>query len=135
MLCAGIAVVGLTWWLREESWSVGLLAATLTIVPLTALWVWVSLKLPHGDARWSALLPGALVVAIGFQVLHGLIVTFLVPKLEKATAVYGSLGAMTTLLFSMYLVGRLVVTAPVLNSSLHAEIRDRHDEVPDGRGR
>ena len=63
--------------------------------------------------------------------LHALIVNFLVPKLEKATTLYGSLGAMTTLLFFMYFVGRLVVTAPVLNSSLHAEIRSQGDEVRD----
>ena len=53
VLCAVMAVVVLTWSLREESWSVGLLAATLTIAPLTGLWVWVSLRLPHGDARWQ----------------------------------------------------------------------------------
>ena len=75
-------------------------------------------------------LPGALVIAIGFQVLHGLVVNFLVPKLEKATTLYGSLGVMTTLLFFMYFVGRLVVTAPVLNSALHAEIRDRGVDRP-----
>lgn len=131
VLCAFMAAVALAWWLREESWLVDLLAAALTIVPLAGLWVLVSLRLPHGAARWHALLPGALVIAIGFQVLHGLVVNFLVPKLEKATTLYGSLGAMTTLLFFMYIVGRLVVTAPVLNSSLHAEIRNQGDEVLD----
>ena len=129
VLCALMAAVSLTWLLREEALSVGLLAATLSIVPLTGVWLWVSLHLPHGDARCHALLPGALVVAIGFQLLHGVIVNFLVPKLEKATTLYGSLGAMTTLLFFMYVVGRLVVTAPVLNSSLHAEMGTQRDEV------
>ena len=131
MLSAFMAVVALTWWLREEPWFVGLLAATLTIAPLTALWLWTSLCLPHGDARWRALLPGALVVAIGFQVIHGLTVAFLVPKLEKTTSLYGSLGAVTTLLLFMYLVGRLVVTSPVLNSSLHHELRKQGDGFRD----
>lgn len=131
VLCAFLAAVALAWWLREESWLVELLAAALTLVPLAGLWVLVSLRLPHGDARWHALLPGALVIAIGFQMLHGLVVNFLVPKLEKATTLYGSLGATTTLLFFMYFVGRLVVTAPVLNSALHAEIRNQAVEVRD----
>lgn len=131
VLCAVMAVVALTWWVRDESWLVDLLAGVLMIVPLTGLWLWVSLRLPHGDARWQALLPGALVVAIGFQVLHGLIINFLVPRLEKATTLYGSLGAMMTLLFFMYFIGRLVVTAPVLNSSLDVEIRSQADELPD----
>ena len=54
-------------------------------------------------------------------------VDFLAPKLEKSTTLYGSLGAMTTLLFFMYFVGRLVVTSPVLNSSLHHELREHGD--------
>ena len=123
VVCAVLAAGALTWWLRDDTWLVGFLAAAVATVPLAGLWLWVSLRLPHGDARWQALLPGALVVAIGFQVLHGLIVEFLVPKLEKSTTLYGSLGAMTTLLFFMYFVGRLVVTAPILNSSLHHELR------------
>jgi hypothetical protein len=92
LLCAFIAAVALAWWLREESWLVDLLAAALTIVPLAGLWVLVSLHLPHGAARWHALLPGALLIAIGFQVLHGLVVNFLVPKLDKATTLYGGPG-------------------------------------------
>ena len=112
VLCAVMAAVALTWWLRDESWLVASSRPRSPSCPLAALWLWVSLHLPHGDAPWQALLPGALVVAIGFQVLHGLIVEFLVPKLEKSTTLYGSLGAMTTLLFFMYFVGRLVVTAP-----------------------
>ena len=63
--------------------------------------------------------------------LHELVVNFLVPKLEKSTSLYGGLGAMTTLLFFMYFVGRLVVTAPVLNSSLHDELRKQGDEARD----
>ena len=54
--------------------------------------------------------------------LHEVIGTFLVPKLEKSTSLYGSLGATTTFIFFMYLVGILVVLAAVLNSSLHDEL-------------
>ena len=100
VLCAFMAAAALTWWLRDESSLVGLLAATLATAPLAALWLWASLRLPHRDAPWRALLPGAILVALGAQVLHGLIVEFLAPKLENATTLYGSLGAMTTILFS-----------------------------------
>ena len=131
MVCAFLVAVAFTWWLRDETWLVGLLAATLTVAPLAGLWLWASLHLPHRDAPWRALLPGALLVAFGFQVLHALVVNFLVPKLEKSTSLYGGLGAVTTLLLFMYLVGRLVVTAPVLNSSLHHELRDQAKNAPD----
>ncbi len=91
MAIAFIAVVALTWWVRDD-WP-GLFAPVLTFAPLAGLWLWVSLHLPHRDAPWQALLPGALVVAIGFQVLHELVGNFLVPKLEKSTSLYGDLGA------------------------------------------
>ena len=133
VLCAFMAAAAITWWLRDEAALVGLFAATLTIVPLAAFWLWASLRLPHRDAPWRALLPGAILVAIGFQVLHVLIVEFLAPKLEKSTTLYGSIGAMTTILFFMYFAGRLVVTSPILNSSLHHELRE-HGKAPAGEG-
>jgi uncharacterized BrkB/YihY/UPF0761 family membrane protein len=58
-------------------------------------------------------------------VLHEVVGYLLVPKLEKATSLYGSLGATTTFLFFMYMVSLLVVAAPVLNSSLYDELRGR----------
>ncbi len=101
MACAFFAAVALTWWVRDD-WP-GLFAPLITLAPLAALWLWASLHLPHRDAPWQALVPGALLVAIGFQVLHEAIGHLLVPKLEKATSLYGSLGATTTLLFFMYM--------------------------------
>ena len=126
VLAFGVAIA-LTWWVRED-WP-GLLAPVITVVPLAALWLFISLHLPHRDADWRALVPGALLVAVGFQVLHELIGHFLVPKLEKSTSLYGSLGATTTLLFFIYMVGILIVFAPVLNSSLHHELALRRDDV------
>ena len=120
VLLAVWAIIALTWWVRGD-WP-GVIAPVLTFAPLTGLWLWVSLQLPHRDAPWKALLPGALLVGIGFPVLHGLVLAFLVPKLEKSTSLYGSLGATTTVIFFIYLLATLVVTAPILNSSLHQEL-------------
>jgi uncharacterized BrkB/YihY/UPF0761 family membrane protein len=131
-VCAFMATIALTWWVRED-WP-GVLAPVLTFAPLAALWLLVSLHLPHRDAPWKALIPGALLVAIGFQVLHEAIGHFLVPKLEKSTSLYGSLGATTTLLFFMYMTAVLVVSAPVLNSSLYDELRSRSQDEPHGDG-
>jgi len=115
-----------TWWLRDESLAVGLPLLALMVVPLAGVWLWVSLRLPHGTAGWTVLLPGALLVGVGFQILHGTLVYVLLPKLEKATSLYGGLGVVATMLFFAYLVGRIVVTAPILNSALREELRP-HD--------
>jgi uncharacterized BrkB/YihY/UPF0761 family membrane protein len=95
------------------------------IGPLAGLWLAVSPRLPHGSARWTALLPGAILVAIGFQVTHALVVYLLGPKLETSTSLYGALGVVATVLFFMWVIGRIVVTAPILNSSLDDEVRRR----------
>ena len=120
-----MAAIALTWWVRDD-WP-GLLAPVVTFAPLALLWLWVSMHLPHGDASWRELVPGALLVSLGFQVLHGAIGSLLVPKLEKSTSLYGDLGATATFLFFMYMLAILIVAAPVLNSSLHDEL------VPDPR--
>ena len=121
VLCAVWAEVVFTWWLRGETWP-SLLLGVLSVAPLAELWLLVSLHLPHRDAPWQALLPGALLVAIGFQALHEVVVIYLVPELEKSTSLYGSLGAATTIIFFVYLVATLVVASPILNSSLHEEL-------------
>jgi uncharacterized BrkB/YihY/UPF0761 family membrane protein len=120
VLLAVWAIIALTWWVRGD-WP-GVFAPLLTFAPLTGLWLWVSLQLPHRNAPWKALLPGALLVGIGFPVLHELVLSFLVPKLEKSTSLYGGLGATTTVIFFIYLLATLVVTAPILNSSLYQEL-------------
>jgi len=130
MVIAFMAAVAVTWSLRG-GWP-GLLAPLVTVVPLAALWVLAALHLPHRDATWRELVPGALLVAVGFQAMHQTVTYFLVPKLEKSTSLYGSLGATTTFLFFMYLTSILVVLSAVLNSSLYEELTLRREDAADG---
>ena len=71
--------------------------------------------LPHADAPWSVLLPGAALVALG---LHLAVVLDLAPKLHHSTELYGSLGAATVILLWLYLTARLFVSAAFLNATL-----------------
>jgi len=125
-MCVFVATVMLTWWLRDWTQLGQLGIMVLMVAPLAGLWLAVSLRLPHGSARWTALLPGAFLVAIGFQVTHGLVVYLLGPKLETSMSLYGALGVVATVLFFLWVVGRIVVTAPILNSALHDQISGRH---------
>jgi uncharacterized BrkB/YihY/UPF0761 family membrane protein len=124
-VCVFVAAVCLSWWFRDATEAARWLVFAVMIVPLAGLWLLASLRLPHGSATWKALLPGAFLVAVGFQVVHGLVVYLLGPKLEKSTSLYGGLGVMATVLFFMWVVGWIIVTSPILNSSLHQELRGR----------
>jgi uncharacterized BrkB/YihY/UPF0761 family membrane protein len=108
-------------WLRAEAPSAGF-AATLAVilVPFT-IWLLVSGRLPHHDVGWMGLVPGAVLVAVGLQGLHLFTVYFLGPKLANATELYGIVGVVSTMLFWLYIVGRLVIGAATINASLYEQ--------------
>ena len=123
MALAVMLTIGATTWLHEVMRFGAVIAAALTIASLGGLWLLVSLRLPHRAADWKSLVPGAALFGVGFAVLHLVTLLVLIPKLERSTSVYGSIGAVTTTLFWFYLVGRLIVTAPVLNVATDEELQ------------
>jgi len=132
LLSIYLMVLG-TWWLYDTDALAAVVAVIVLVAPLTALWVLVSLRLPHGDADWRALLPGAVLMAVGLQVLHAATLWFVVPKLDRSSSLYGPLGGVATLLFWMYMAGRLVVTAPILNAALNEERRRKTGDLGSAR--
>jgi uncharacterized BrkB/YihY/UPF0761 family membrane protein len=93
----------------------------LSLVPIAlggGVWVGISLLLPHGQARWQALVPGAALFAVGLAVLHFATVFYLAPKLARAPALYGSLGTAATLLVWLFIGSRIVVASAFLNATL-----------------
>src|SRR5262249_28509481 len=98
----------------------GVLTALLVYVPLVgAVWLLVSLRLPHGRARWPALLPGAVLVGAGLLVVNVFNVYVTTRLVEGQENTYGALGIAAALLFSLVLVGRLMVVSAELNALLH----------------
>ena len=116
-----VAAMAAVRWLREESEGVGLVATLAVIfVPFT-IWLLVSRRLPHGDVGWMGLVPGAVLVAVGLEGLHVFTVYFLGPKLANATELYGVVGVVSTMLFWLYITGRLVIGAATINASLYEQ--------------
>ena len=111
-------------WLNEVMRFGAVVAAALTITSLAGLWLLVSVHLPHRSAHWKALLPGALLFGVGLAMLHLATLLLLIPQLERSTGVYGAIGVVTTSLSWFYLVGRLVVTAPILNVATDEELHE-----------
>jgi uncharacterized BrkB/YihY/UPF0761 family membrane protein len=115
-------------WLRAETEVLGIVVTlALIVVPFT-IWLIASHWLPHRTAGWLELVPGAALVAVGVQLLHLFTTFFLASKLTSATQLYGALGIATTVLFWLYIVGRLVIAGATLNASL-VEQRSAHGDV------
>jgi uncharacterized BrkB/YihY/UPF0761 family membrane protein len=104
--------------IREWSPGVGVLATALSIVPFAALWVVISIHLPHRDASWQALVPGALLFGVGVEALNVFTAYVLTPWALNKQGTYGALGLAAALLLSLFLISRLVVAAAVLNATL-----------------
>ncbi len=98
--------------------GVSLLLSLVPVAVSGAIWVAISSLLPHGDAPWRALVPGAALFAVGVAVLHFATVFYFAPKLAKAPALYGSLGTAATLLAWLFVGSRIIVASAFLNATL-----------------
>jgi uncharacterized BrkB/YihY/UPF0761 family membrane protein len=97
----------------------GGIAATLIFVAIPgAVWFAVSIYLPHESAPRWALVPGAVVVAVGFEVLHLITVYWLPVEIEHKSATYGAIATSLAMLAWAALVGRLLTGSAVVNATL-----------------
>jgi uncharacterized BrkB/YihY/UPF0761 family membrane protein len=110
------------WARRQDHWG-GLGALLIYILLMGGAWLVVSMQLPHRDARWPALLPGALLFGVGLLFVNVFNVYVTTRLVEDRANTYGALGIATALLFSLVLVGR----AMVVSAELNAAIDERHN--------
>jgi uncharacterized BrkB/YihY/UPF0761 family membrane protein len=117
-----VVLIGVvTSWLRNRTPGVGLVAAVAVVVVWTLGWWAISLLLPHPPRLpWWGLLPGAVLVGVGAEVMHLVILLYLEPRVTSASALYGSFGAAATLLLGAYFIARLVLASAALNATIHA---------------
>jgi len=79
------------------------------------LWLWTFKILATRNVGWQALLPGAVVGALGLEILKA-VGAFYVPRaVASASALYGTLGVVFATLAWLLFFGRLVVYAAVVN--------------------
>jgi membrane protein len=91
--------------------------AIYTVAPFVAWW-FASTWLPHRECPLIALAPGALLFAVGAELLHIVTVIWFPHHLESKSDVYGAIGVSLALLLWAYLLGRLITLAAVLNAAL-----------------
>jgi uncharacterized BrkB/YihY/UPF0761 family membrane protein len=128
-LVAGAVVLFVAWFgnltsrMRDNGWSV-VLVAVFTVAVLGSLWWLVSSYLPHrGGRRW--LLPGALLVGVGSAALHIAVSVYFAPKLARSSRTYGVLGTGVVILAYLVVVAWMIVLAAELNAGVYAV---RHPE-------
>jgi membrane protein len=110
--------VELVSWIRRADQLGGLLALAVHIALIGGIWLVVSTQLPRGDAPWPSLIPGSALFAVGLLCINVFNVYITTRLVEGRADTYGALGVATALLFSLVLVGRLIVVSAELNASL-----------------
>ena len=118
-------------WIRRGNPYEGVLALLGYLVLTGAAWLFVSLELPHRGVHWTRLVPGAVLFGVGLFFVHAFNVYVTTRLVEGRANTYGALGIATALLFSLVLVGRLIVFSAELNAALDERRTERHAALPD----
>jgi uncharacterized BrkB/YihY/UPF0761 family membrane protein len=116
--------------LREADQGAGIAATLLVGVLYFVAWMFVQARLPRRRGHWTQMVPGALLVAVGVEVLHLVTVWYLVGRAERAASTYGAIGSALVILLWLYIVARLVVGAAVLNAELARRPGEERPEEP-----
>jgi uncharacterized BrkB/YihY/UPF0761 family membrane protein len=119
------AISGLIGWLSTVSSVGGLIALLATMSIYFVGWVAISWRLPHRGVSARALMPGALLLAVGVEGLGLFTAYYLAGQAERAASLYGTIGAALALLFWLFIIARLMVGAAILN----AELCSRNDQA------
>ena len=119
ILAAGFIMIGVASWARGHLGAFGMLITICTLAGWYGLWLVAELWLPHPkEVTVRELIPGAILMALGLEALHLLVVFYISREVSHASATYGALGVAVTLLGVFYLLGRLVVATAALNAAL-----------------
>jgi uncharacterized BrkB/YihY/UPF0761 family membrane protein len=105
--------------IRAWSSGIGILATLVAALPFGAIWLYVSAKLPHRDSSWVALVPGAIVFALGAEVIQVVAAYLLAPYAIAKQGTYGALGVAAALLLALFFISRLITISAIVNATLY----------------
>jgi uncharacterized BrkB/YihY/UPF0761 family membrane protein len=114
-----LGAAGVVGWIRRQDQVGGIAALAVYLALVGGVWLVVSRRLPGGDAGWLALVPGSLLLGAGMLFVNVFNIYITTRLVENRANTYGVLGVAAALLFSLVLVGRIVVVAAELNASIH----------------
>ncbi len=105
-------------WLEAQLGRPALFGAALSLVVTTVIALWAMWLLPHRATQARELLPGALLVAVGSQIIQIAVIFYFAPRLGRSDETYGAFGTSATMLVWLYVIARLVTVAAFLNATL-----------------
>lgn len=111
LFAASFALTTAVQFLPGPTWPVGI---ALGLVVSVALFLWTSQVLVNLDVPWRALLPGAVLAAVGFEVLKAVGGIYVPRVVSQSSELYGSIGVVFALLAWLFFFGRLLVYSAVL---------------------
>ena len=95
-------------WLRPINILAGMAVST-------ALFLWSAKVLGNRQVGWRPLLPGAILAAVGLEVMKVVGAVYVPEAVSRSSALYGSLGVVFALLAWLFFFGRLIVYSSALN--------------------
>jgi uncharacterized BrkB/YihY/UPF0761 family membrane protein len=105
-------------WIRRTDQLGGVAALAVYLLLVGGAWLVVSNELPHPNATWLALVPGSALFGAGLMFVNVFNVYVTTRLVEGRADTYGALGIAAALLFSLVLVGRLMIVSAELNALL-----------------
>ena len=135
LVLIGVALVGsvLGVAINDVRAASGAAGAALAVLLTTGLsfagWWWVSWKLPHAPVPARALIPGAVLMAVGADVLQLLTTYWIGNLVARKTDTYGAVGIALAVLLWVYILGRIMVASAGLNAALYYR-RENHELTP-----
>jgi uncharacterized BrkB/YihY/UPF0761 family membrane protein len=104
---------------RNNAGVLGAIVAVLGVFGASfGVWWWMSWKLPHADTWPRALVPGALFIAVGVEVMHLLTTYWIGHLIARKSHAYGPVGIALAVLLWVYIFGRIIVASAGLNATL-----------------
>jgi membrane protein len=91
------------------------LTVLLGLALTTVLFLWTYTSLGNTNVGWRVHLPGAVFVAVGFEILKAVGAIYVPRAVASSSALYGSLGVVFAVLAWLLIYGRLIVYGAVIN--------------------
>jgi uncharacterized BrkB/YihY/UPF0761 family membrane protein len=123
VLIALFAVNGISGALRDVTPGPGVLIRVLAAVVQLGILLLGLMWLPKAPVPRRAVVPGAVLVAVGGQLMNLVATVYLPSRVESASQTSGALGLAVVLLAWVYLYARLLVLGSVLNATLWRQQR------------